>query len=81
VLGEAFGKGVLSPEMLVDRLYANEELSDEERQREIDYIKENAKDPFQEGFNPDGSPDQAVQPGQGEDMFGGLDENEDSEDL
>lgn len=81
VLGEAFGKGVLSPEMLVDRLYANEELSDEERQREIDYIKENSKDPFQEGFNPDGSPDQAVQPGQSEDMFGGLDENEDSEDL
>lgn len=58
VLGKAFGDGIISPEMLVNRLYDNEELSDEDKQREIDYIKENNKEPFEEGFPEEG--DEAV---------------------
>lgn len=81
VLGPAFEKGIISPEMLVERLYANEELSEAEKEREIEYIKENSKDPFQEGMNPDGAPDQAVPGMNPEEMFGDSDEDEDSEDL
>ena len=58
VLGKAFGDGIISPEMLVSRLYDNEELSEEDKQREIDYIKENNKEPFEEGFPEEG--DEAV---------------------
>ena len=79
VLGTAFDKKIISPEMLISRLYSEDELSDEERQREIDYITENSKEPFQDGFNPDGNPMKPVQP---DNPFGDdLDEDEDSETL
>lgn len=89
VLGPAFEKKIISPEMLVSRLYANEELSDAEKDREVEYIKSKDKEPFEDempgfgelGGNPDGAPDQAVQPGQGNEMEMSFDENEDSEDL
>lgn len=77
VLGAAFDKKIISPEMLVSKLYGEDELSEEDRQREIDYITKNAKEPFEDGFAPDGNPTV-----QGGNPFGGdLDEDENSEDL
>lgn len=79
VLGTAFDKKIISPEMLISKLYGEDELSDEDRQREIDYVTENSKEPFQDGFNPDGNPMNPVQP---DNPFGDeLDEDEDSETL
>lgn len=79
VLGAAYEKGIISPEMLVSRLYSGEELSDADRQKEIDYIKENSREPFAEGFAPDGNPlGGAVPPVQD---GGEFDEDEDSEDI
>lgn len=77
VLGQAHDKKIISPKMLVSKLYNDEELSDEDRQAEIDYITENNKEPFEDGFNPDGTP---TVPG-GNPFGGGLDEDENPEDL
>lgn len=79
VLGSAFANKIISPEMLISKLYSSDELSEEDKQREIDYIKENSKEPFQDGFNPDGDDSQAVPGGN---PFGDeIDEDEDSENL
>ena len=61
----------------------------QKRKEEVEYIKSKDKEPFEDempgfgglGGNPDGAPDQAVQPGQRNEMEMSFDENEDSEDL
>lgn len=83
VLGPAFEKKIISPEMLVSRLYANEELSETEMEREVEYIKSKDKEPFEDGFSPDGNPMKREGPAVQDEEDGGMmfNEDEDSEDL
>ena len=75
ILGKAFNDGIISPEMLVRRLYGGEELSEEDIQREIEYIKENNKEPFEKGMEPEENNDTVLN--ETDEYY----ENEDTQDL
>lgn len=56
VLAGAFERRIISPEMLVSKLYSSGELSEEDRQREIDFITKHSQEPFEMESNSDGDP-------------------------
>lgn len=65
VLGEGYIKGVMSPEMYLDKLYGDT-LSDEEYQRELDFLKKEKENPFGDMSNALGNEDNFASEGQEE---------------